>query len=176
MDNHVKHFAKRKFSEFGRICIFSRELPEETQKWIKWIKMMMTFFRQSFSIPPNCSCTFSPPPALNQGGETWRRGWRQNCNERKVALSLSLSLAQGKRERGGGATARGEREIVRWQAIHHHPSCKNCQYHSFVVVSFARIKEWVKMGSTIFGENIFSWGHFFGSDCRCWMVYWETLR
>lgn len=73
-------------------------------------------------------------------------------------LQRTISLSCSLRERG-----EREREIVRWQAIHHHPSCKNCQYHSFVVVSFACIKEWVKIGgsgSENFQNNIFARGSF----------------
>ena len=88
----------------------------------------------------------------------WRRGWRQNCNEQSFSVALPEN---GERERESEIEREREREIVRWQAIHHHPSCKNCQYHSFVVVSFACIKEWVKIGgsgSQIFGKNIFAGG------------------
>ena len=94
--------------------------------------------------------------SFNKGAEMWWRHWRQNCND--LSLSPSCSLRRKERERESE-----EREIVRWQAIHHHPSCKNCQYHSFVVVSFACIKEWVKMGGSgpeIFQNNIFSRGSF----------------
>ena len=66
--------------------------------------------------------------SFNKGAEMWWRHWRQNCND--LSLSPSCSLRRKERERESE-----EREIVRWQAIHHHPSCKNCQYHSFVVES-----------------------------------------
>jgi len=36
--------------------------------------------------------------------------------------------------------------IVRWQVIHHHPSYKNCQYHSF---PFASIKDSLEKWGTL---------------------------
>ena len=75
----------------------------------------------------------------------WRRGWRRNCNER-----------ERKRERG-----RERGNTARWQAIHHHPSSKNCQYHSFVVVAFVPpflrrgVSQKLGSGSSVFAKYIF---------------------